>query len=343
MSDWSPAHAASLPPRNAGVESSSVLKTSNAAISALRPPRFGGWPDFFIVGAQNSATSSLHTYLRRHPQVFMPALKEPHYFSQLGPIRQMRYPTTHVGDREAYLKLFAKAPLGTLKGEASSSYLWDAAAPLRIHTRQPSARILIIVRDPVARAYSQYLMDIREGRQELPFYEALHHDFSLEPKGYGITRLYVELGLYCEQVRRYLNIFGEDQVKIIPFKSLTSSLAMGQGLLEEILAFLELDTQQLRTDTLGIENQNGVPRWDWARRAAGSRLVRCLGRALVPARLGSTYTIKRLLFDKLLTKRASPPPMDLAAKQWLISIYDPDVTALERLLQRTIPELRASW
>jgi hypothetical protein len=273
----------------------------------------------------------------------MPALKEPHYFSQLGPIRQMRYPTTHVGDPAAYLKLFAKAAPGTLKGEASSSYLWDAATPSRIQAVNPSAKILIVLRDPIARAYSQYLKDCREGWQELPFYEALHRDYSLEPKGYGITRLYVELGLYSKQVRRYLEIFGADQVKIIPFKSLTSSLAMGQGLLEEILAFLDLDGQQLRTDTLGIENQNGVPRWDWARRAAGSRVVRCIGRALVPASLGSTYTIKRLLFDTLLTKRASSPPIDPKAKQWLISIYDPDVTALERLLQRTVGELRASW
>lgn len=327
--------------KSSDLPSKSQLDLGN---TARRPHQLRGWPDFFIVGAQNSGTSSLHSYLGQHPQVFMPALKEPHYFSQLAPIREMRYPTTNVSEPEAYLKLFAKAALGMLKGEASSSYLWDAAAASRIHAVNPAAKILIILRDPVARAYSGYLKDVREGWQELPFYEALRRDFSLEPKGYGISRLYLELGLYSQQVKRYLDIFGEERVKIIPFKSLTSSLAIGHGVLEEILAFLELDgSKQRPMDTTKIENPFGVPRWDWARRAAGSRLVRYIGRALVPASLGSTYTIKRLIFEPLLVRHAAPPPIDPRAKQWLISQYDSDVTALERLLQRSLPELRASW
>jgi hypothetical protein len=333
-----------MPQLQAAEQRPEIPSESRAAGTAARPRPVRRWPDFFIVGAQNSGTSSMHAYLTKHPRIFMPALKEPHFFSQLAPIRQMRYPTTNVRDPEAYLKLFAKAGPSALVGEASSSYLWDSGAPVRIHAANPAAKVLIILRDPIARAFSGYLKDVREGWQELPFYEALRRDYGLESKGYGISRLYVELGLYSQQVRRYLDIFGEAHVKVITFKSLTSSLAMGHGVLEDILDFLGLSRAPLRPmDTMKIENPFGVPRWDWARRVAGSRLIRFLGRALVPSSLGSTYTIKRLVFEPLLIRRASRPPIDPRAKQWLISLYDRDVTELERLLRRKLPELRTSW
>src|SRR5579862_7227533 len=192
------------------------------------------WPDFFIVGAQNSATTSLFADLQKHPRIFMPAMKEPHYFSQLTPIGEMRYPSTHVSNTRGYLKLFAKAPADRLSGEASSSYLWDTETPSRLHAANRDAKIIIILRDPIARAYSQYLKDFREGWQELPFHETLRRDFATEPKGYGLTRLYVELGLYHQQVRRYLETFGPEQVKIILFKRLTSGAGLNRAVLEDV-------------------------------------------------------------------------------------------------------------
>jgi hypothetical protein len=302
------------------------------------------WPDFFIVGAQNSATTSLYAYLQRHPQIFMPAMKEPHYFSQLSPIGEMRYPSTHVSNARSYLKLFAKAPNDRLSGEASSSYLWDPETPARIHTANPDAKILIILRDPIGRAYSQYLKDFREGWQDLPFHETIRRDFALQPKGYGLTRLYVELGLYHQQVRRYLEVFGPEQVKIILFKRLTSGSGLNAAVLKDVAEFLQIDPARLpSTANAQIENGFAVPRWKWARRAAGSRVVRCLGRVLMPPRFGSTYTIKRLIYEPLLTRHAAPPPIDAEAKEWLKSLYDPDLTALEGLLHQRLPELRASW
>lgn len=274
----------------------------------------------------------------------MPALKEPHFFSRLRPINEMRYPSTHVSGTEAYLKLFARAPSGALMGEASSSYLWDINTPARIHARNPAAKIIAILRDPVARAYSQYLKDLREGWQEVPFYAALKRDLALEEKGYGISRLYTELGMYSQQVKRYLDTFGENQVKVVLFKNLTSSPGMNPLLLRDIVRFLELEeTSTPLGQVAEHENQFAVPRWEWARRLAGSSLVRRIGRSLIPESLGSTYTIKRVIYEPLLTRRTTPPPIDPDAKRWLISIYDPDVTALEQLLKQRLPELRASW
>lgn len=325
------------------LDAAEAVPSQSGSSTAVRE-RSPRWPDFFIVGAQNSATTSLYAYLKRHPQIFMPAMKEPHHFSHLSPIGEMRYPSTHVSNRQSYLKLFAKAPPDRLCGEASSSYLWDAQTPFRIHAENPDAKIVIILRDPIARAYSQYLKDFREGWQELPFHETIRRDFELEPKGYGLTRLYVELGLYHQQVRRYLEVFGPEQVKIILFKRLTLGSSLNPAVLEDVAEFLQIDAARLPSAASAyIENGFAVPRWNWARSAAGSRVVRYLGRVLIPPRLGSTYTIKRMIYEPLLTRRATPAPIDLDAKQWLKSLYDPDLTALEGLLQQRLPELRASW
>jgi hypothetical protein len=306
------------------------------------------WPNFFIVGAQNSATTALYTYLRTLDGVFMPAMKEPHYFSSLSPTRRMRYPISHVGDREAYLRLFAKAGDQIAIGEASSSYLWEPRSAARIHEVSPQARIIIMLRDPIARAYSHYLMDLREGWAALPFYDALLSDWDSRDKGYGISRLYVELGLYRDQVSTYLTIFGRRAVRIILFDEFIGAVSRGDAqLLQEIESFLGLDTDQSRSNGRQIAplagNGYAQARFDWARRFAGKGVVRRLGQAVVPPRLGSTFFIKQRLYEPLFLTAAEKPPIEPRARRWLSDIYDKDVARLESLLGMKLPELRKTW
>ena len=131
--------------------------------------------------------------------------------------RSLRYAITHISKRETYLELFAKAPSGAIAGEASTSYLWNPQAAYRIHEANPEAKILVILRDPIDRAYSHYLMAIREGWQDLPFLEALKADARITEQGFGNSRLYVPMGLYHQQVKRYLDIFDKSNVMILTF------------------------------------------------------------------------------------------------------------------------------
>ena len=298
------------------------------------------WPDFFIVGAQNSATSTLYAFLRQHPDIFMPALKEPHYFSQLPPVWHMQYPITHVSRQDSYLSLFSAVGKTKYKGEASSSYLWSDDAPSRIHRANPSAKIVIILRNPVERAYSHYLMDVREGRQSLPFMDAIQEDWSRRDKGYGVSRLYVELGLYYRQVKRYLAIFGRKQVKVVLFRHLITALEnRGEGL-DDLASLLEIDPVPLKNlAAVRSENSFGVARNEWVRRLAGSKLTRRMAQVLVPKRLGGTFAIRRHLFEPFLVKQAIRPSMDPTAKNWLRKIYREDIFALEHLLAKPLPEL----
>jgi hypothetical protein len=302
------------------------------------------WPNFFIVGAASSGTTSLYTYLKQHPEVFLPALKEPHYFAQLRPAYEQRYLFTYVTAEKDYLALFSRAADYKAIGEASPSYLWCPEAPARIHQAVPEAKIVILLRDPVERAYSHYLMNLREGLQYRPFFESLQEDWNRAQKGWGVSQLYVELGLYAEQVRRYLRTFGPAQVRVILFDELRRGAENRKSTLAEIVRFIGADPRYLdRIDVSYVENSFGIARWPWAQRIAGSNWARRAGQLLVPKSMGANHAIKRLVFQRFFVKSVPRPKIDPDARQWLCEIFDPDVRALEELLGRVLPELRRSW
>ncbi len=301
------------------------------------------WPNFFFVGAHKSGTTSLYFYLKQHPQVFMPALKEPHFFSGFRPYSEMPFPHPRVSDEATYLRLFSQAAGYKAVGEASSSYLCDEGVANRIHAAIPHAKIVIVLRDPVGRAFSQYLMDVREGWQKLPFYEALLEDRNRPEKGWGVSHMYVEPGLYREQVERYLKVFGPKQVLVLLFANLRTPEGR-RKMMAELTGFLEWNPAYLdQIDTSQVENEFAVARWNWSRRVASNWWARRLAMVLVPARAGSLFFVKTRLYDPFFLRRAVKPAMDERARAWLCSIYQDDVAGLERLLGRDLPELRANW
>ena len=161
------------------------------------------WPNFFIVGAAKAGTTSLHRYLEQHPQVFMSSVKEPRFFEagweKIGKARFL-IPARIAGERE-YLQLFKEAGESKAIGEASPSYLYDEEAPYLIKEKIPKAKIIISLRDPIDRAYSQYLHFVRAGIETKPFCDALFNE---------LGDYYVQPGQYSDQVRRYLEVFGRD-------------------------------------------------------------------------------------------------------------------------------------
>ena len=110
------------------------------------------WPNFLIVGAQKSGTTSLFHYLRRHPKIFLSPIKEPAYFSKYRgsvPFKNKK-PT-----KEQYLELFQNVKDESAIGEVSTPYLFDQDSATNIYKTIPNAKIIIILRDPTERAYSR--------------------------------------------------------------------------------------------------------------------------------------------------------------------------------------------
>jgi hypothetical protein len=293
------------------------------------------WPNFFLVGAAKAGTTSVYEYLSQCPDIFFPKIKEPHFFTGVRPASERKFYIDAVTKRAEYLRLFRKAGNRRVIGDASPSYLWHPEVPRRIHDVAPEASILIILRDPVERAYSHYLMDYREGVQHLPFYEALLEDINRAEKGWGVSWLYFELGLYARQIERYLAVFKPEQVKILLFDDLIRDI---RGTLKEVVQFLKLDPSLAgKIDTSRKYNSYSAPRNRLARKLAGAQFSRLLGQTIVPRRLGE------FIFYRFLVRDAAKPPMDGRARELLSSLYDRDVTETEKVMGRPLPQLRRSW
>jgi hypothetical protein len=285
------------------------------------------WPNFFIVGARKCATTSVYFYLKKMPGVYMPPKKELYYFS---PNVVQNDACDVIRDKKEYLGLFKKANEYTAIGEATPIYLWDPDTPKLIHETVPHARIVMILRDPIERAYAQYLMNIKYGCRLSCFYDELMQDYKSQEKVPGRSALYIELGMYYEQVKRYFDIFGREQVKVIVFEEFIQDPIR---YINETLTFLGVIHRV--TAVSGHYNADSVPRsaitpqifalFRWLR-SKNIKFYKILPDSIVePTR------------EKILFKRIQKPKIDDEAVKFLQEIYHVDVIRLESLLRRPLP------
>lgn len=259
--------------------------------SRLRP-----LPDFLIIGGQRCGTTSVFNYLLDHPLVLPPLVKEPHFFTYQWPRGigwyRAQFPT----------KLRRRAVAGSGPGstfEATPYYLFHPCAPERAAQVLPGAKLVVLVRDPVQRAYSHYQHSVRMGFESLSFAEALE----LEP-----TRLageeerirsdsrypgtkhrvfsYASRGFYADQIERWLTHFPRESLHVIQSEAL---FADPGGHYQQLLGFLGLPESKptdFRVHTKGTSSRaepipEGVRRTLEERYApANSALERLLGREL---------------------------------------------------------------
>lgn len=295
------------------------------------------WPNFFIVGGVKCGTTTLYEHLKQHPQVFLPDMKEPSYFmDSVPPPSDFRKREDRAGDREGYLALYSHAEAFRAIGDASPYYLWDNGAAERIHKSCPEARIIVILRDPVQRAYSQYLKDPISGFDtKLGFYDTIRNDQQDPNRNWWRPGLYVELGLYHEQVKRYIEIFGRDRVLVVLVEDLKNN---PMAFYSRIASHLGIEHAPFANINLTeAYNTFRTPRFRTAYMLASRLISRELRYKLLPTRV-----VKFLRFSPMLYS-SRRPPLDDQARRYLQGIYGPDLTRLEQLLGRELPELRKSW
>jgi hypothetical protein len=196
-------------------------------------------PDFLIVGTARAGTTALHYYLRSHPELFLPAQKEPCFFcfgeDKLN-YKRGKF-SFAVTDSDKYFRLFDKAASNQVTGEISTPYLYLHKQTIESIQKNYKGfslpKIVIILRNPVERAYSQYLWKVRDGREELSFIDALKHENNRINQNYSIDYHYAHRGLYAEAVKSYLENF--PFVKIILFENFKNRF---ESTLSELLIFL---------------------------------------------------------------------------------------------------------
>jgi hypothetical protein len=293
------------------------------------------WPNFYIVGAVKCGTTTLYAELKKHPQVFLPEVKEPHFFTT-GPAPAHLELATYVGNQEKYQRLFRDAQGYPAIGDASPSYLWDEKAAGRIHEVSPCARIIIILRDPVVRAHSHFLMARQSGAESEPvFLKALQDEVSRGTTDWHVSRLYVLHGKYFQQVQRYIETFGRESVLVLLFDDLTRQPSQ---VLASVARHIGVNSDFFETvDLIAAQNAFKMPRSHVAYRLATSPVISKLRKRLLPASVQAWLRSSPLLYGN------KKPSLDDESRHLLQEIYDPDISRLEDLLGRRMPELRKSW
>jgi len=285
-------------------------------------------PNFLIVGAGKSGTTSLYYYLKQHPAIYMSPLKEPHYLicdSLVKPHLSSgahKYNTPIVKDFEEYKDIFSGAKDESQIGEASTGYLYyyKDAIP-QIKRVLGNIKIIIILRNPIDRAYSHYLHHIRDGSEQLSFEEALQVENERKKSNWAWTFFYKEVGMYYEQVKAYLSNF--ENVKIFLFDELNKD---APTLVKNIYSFLEVDnsfTPNLKTHY----NVSGLNRYKVVHNLiAKPNLLKSVVKQMVSK--AKREQIKRYFLKK--------PTMKTDTKKYLIEVFREDILALLNLIDRDL-------
>jgi len=206
--------------------------------------------DFIIAGAQKAGTTALGAYLKTHPSICMADCKEVHFFDR------DEFFKTGQPDYDYYHSFFSRDE-GKLLGEATPSYMFWREAPFRIRQYNQDMKLIVILRNPVERAYSHWNMERSRGAESLSFSEAISRDLSRCSEALAKQNLinsYVARGFYLNQLKRLWGVFPAKQVLVLKYECLRDTPAQ---LLTRICEFLEVapfsDVRTIRANAIAYE------------------------------------------------------------------------------------------
>lgn len=286
-------------------------------------------PDFLCVGSSKCGTTSLFEYLKKHPQIYLPDQKELHYFSHQTLMLRKNGPGTKfvladiIKSESKYLEQFASAPSGSIVGDISPSYLSCPQAANNIKKLLKNPKIIIMLRNPAEKVFSQYLHLVRAARESLSFEEALAKEEERKAKGWGDMWLYRSSGLYYDDVKRYLNIFGAENIHVI----LSEEFKINpEEELKRIFDFLELP-QVLISNTTEEFNKSAVPKNKIIARIIDASFISYIAKKIIPRSLG--VKAKQWIQERNLGVK---PKLNRGTKVELLEYYTEDILKLEKLL-----------
>lgn len=216
-------------------------------------------PNFIIAGATRSGTTSLYHYLIQHPEISFPKLKEPRYFSSYD----LKLPQKGPGDItvddklitsfEEYCDLYFQIN-NKLVGDASSEYLYHHLSSVpKIKEKLGDIPIIFILRNPIERAYSAYNNLVRDGRETLPFDQAVSAEKRRIDNHFDMMWHYTAVSKYFESIQHFLKEF--ENVKIIIFEEF---ILHKESTLNDVFSFLGVDP--ISTDTSVVYSKSGKPK-----------------------------------------------------------------------------------
>ena len=292
-------------------------------------------PTFLIIGAMKSGTTALYDLVAQHPEVYVTPVKEPNFFAFAesppdfnGPLDTSKrgINRTSITNSEAYRALYDDAEPSQERGEASHTTLYWPDGARNVERFVPDARLVAILRNPIDRAYSEYMHFVRDGDEPVnDFEEALDAEPHRIEAGWAFGR-YVDRGRYAEQLQRFKERFANDQLHVILHEDL---ICYWYGDHRDVFAFIGVDPS-FELDVERRVNASGVPR---------SRVVHRLLTSLQPIREALTPVLPETVVDwanRLKNANLDKPGMKPQTRDRLRRTVEPEIRALEPMIGRDL-------
>jgi len=303
-------------------------------------------PNVICVGVEKGGSTSLYDCLRAHPDVYMSPIKETNFFSTDVLVENFRADYrrheqqkkldldeyfrcselkdiwgAYVRNPDHYLQLFAAGQEYAVRGEVSNSYLYSEDAAANIADTLPDARVLVILRDPVARAYSHYRAMVRDGRTEkATLIEEVEYDLSFPDRRWGSCHGYIDHGRYAEQLKRLFSAIDRDRIRIVLAEDFFHEREASMAGIYGFLGLRDSDAHLLADN----RNQSVVPRSAavirfLSRTGLKRRAFRMVPRSLQPR-------VKKIFFT------GNGRQMSSEELGYLSGFYSEEIEAVESLL-----------
>ena len=290
-------------------------------------------PNFLIIGAAKAGTTAIYNYLNQHPDIYMSPVKEPMFFAFEDEKPNFCGPRSEtinqsIADLASYQSLFKNMGNAIAVGEASPIYLYSKKAPARIAHHLPNVKLIAILRNPVERAYSHYLMLVRNGvEQSNSFSEALNQEESRIQKHQLPAIPYLQGGFYNTQLIRYYERFHPSQIRVYLYEDLTQN---SPGLFNDVFSFLGVNPTFV-PDTSVKHNVSGVPRNRFLNNLINqSNPFKLITQIMLPKE------IRKRITGSIQNYNLAKPSMPLEARNYLKTIYQSEIEQLQSLIDRDL-------
>jgi hypothetical protein len=284
------------------------------------------------VGAPKCGTTALYEYLKLHPEIFMPEVKEIHFFGSDLEFKN------RVINKKMYLSLFSSAQNEKRIGEASAWYLYSKRAAEEIKHFSPYSKIIIMLRSPVDLLYSNYYQFLYNENEDIRSFEDALIAEPLRKQGRMIPKrahfiqglFYSETVKFTEQIERYIDKFRRKRIHIIIYDDLKKNIFK---VYKETLAFLDVDLN-FQPD-FQVVNPNKKSRSRVLRRILMNQpfFFRIMGKILIPEAYREIIIKKLIKFNTVYVPR---PPLNPELKKQLQKQFEPEIKKLNILLDRNL-------
>lgn len=290
-------------------------------------------PNFLVFGAAKSGTTSIYKYLEQHPDVFMSSFKEPGFFAFEGETPTLNGPGAQkwvdkwvVTNLESYQKLFAEHQEEKAIGEASPYYIYYSQSAATIHKHVPEIKLIAILRNPVDRAFSNYVWAVRDRAENLTnFQDALAAEKDRIKENWGPKWHYKNQGFYYRQLKPYYELFAPEQIKIHLYEDF---VAEPVAVMQDIFQFLGVDNNFI-PDMSRKHNTSLIPRnKSWHQFLDKPNPIKSLIKPLLPLKF--RQNLKQDAKEKNLFK----PSLSSQSRQQLMTEYREDILKLQQLTQQ---------